>query len=87
VDGGTLTVWREDGGHGAHWSLGQRSLDDAEAWLPDEHKLLIPYLRARVAAWRLEDAPEDDPHAELRERLLRAEAEVAAVRDALGAGV
>jgi hypothetical protein len=53
-------------------------------WLPEAHELLIPYLEARIAKWSV-DALESDVNTELHDRLARAEAEVAAVREALKA--
>jgi hypothetical protein len=82
LEGYTLTVWREADGHGANYAHSKRSVDDAELWLPENHRLLAPYLKARVAEWPI-DVPEPDPNVELRERLAKAEAEVAAVREAL----
>ena len=84
IDGISVTVWREADGHGANWN-GRRSVDDAELWLPESHKSLAPYLKARVAEWTVDepDTDDGDDHAELIERLAKAEAEVAAVREAL----
>jgi hypothetical protein len=78
----SLTIWREaDGNHGAHWQK-PRKVADCEAWLPESHKTLAPYLKARAAEWPVDSAV-DAGRVELLEKLARAEAEVAEVRLAL----